>query len=86
MYLNVSFLDTEPKFVSLLRSPGIDSKPGQPYLTYRSARLYRLADSIPWNREHLQIRAQYMLGQIKETMVSDCFLTISPYVGYEIEI
>jgi hypothetical protein len=40
MYLNVSFFDTVPEFVSLLRSPGIDSKPGQPYLTFRSARLH----------------------------------------------
>jgi hypothetical protein len=32
---------------------GIDSQPGgpvrQPYLTYRPARLHRLAESIPWN-------------------------------------
>ncbi len=37
-----------------LRSPGIDSQSGgpvrQPYLTYRPARLHRLAKSIPWNR------------------------------------
>ncbi len=50
---NVYFLP-EPKFVNLLRSPGIDSQPGgpvrQPYLTYRPARLHRLAESIPWNR------------------------------------
>ncbi len=45
---------TEPVFVNLLRSPGIDSQPRgtvrQPYLTYRAARLNRLAESIPWNR------------------------------------
>jgi hypothetical protein len=29
----------EPKFVNLLRSPGIDSQERQPYLTYRPARL-----------------------------------------------
>jgi hypothetical protein len=44
----------EPEFVNLLRSPGIDSKPGgpvrQPYLTYRPDRLHELAESIPWNR------------------------------------
>ncbi len=38
---------SEPEFVNLLR---IDSKPcgpsRQPYLTYRPARLYRLAESI----------------------------------------
>ncbi len=35
---------SEPEFVNLLRSPGINSQPGrpvrQPYLTYRPARLY----------------------------------------------
>jgi hypothetical protein len=40
----------EPKFVNLLRSPRIDSQPGepvrQPYLTYRHARRHRLAESI----------------------------------------
>ncbi len=44
----------ELEFVNLLRSPGIDSQPDgsgkQPYLTYRPARLHRLAESIPWNR------------------------------------
>ncbi len=38
----------EPGFVNLLRSPGIDSQPGgpvrQPCLTYRPARLHRLAE------------------------------------------
>jgi hypothetical protein len=63
---------SEPVFVILLRSPGIDSKPGglvlQPYLMYRPARLHsmivhRLAESIPWNRflKRLQIRALYTL-------------------------
>ncbi len=37
----------EPKFVNLLRSPGIDSQPVQPYLTYRPARLHRLARENP---------------------------------------
>jgi hypothetical protein len=45
---------TEPVFLNILRSPGIDSQSGgqvrQPYLTYRPARLYRLSESIPWNR------------------------------------
>ncbi len=44
----------EPVFVNLIRSPGIDFQPGgsirQPYLTYRPARLHRLAESIPWHR------------------------------------
>ncbi len=48
-------LDPEPEFVNLLRSPGIGFQPGrrplrQPYLTYRPAKLHRLAESIPWNR------------------------------------
>jgi hypothetical protein len=47
-------LCTEPVFVDLLRSPGIDSQPGgsvrQPYLSYRPARLHRLAESVPRNR------------------------------------
>ncbi len=41
----------EPVFENLLRSPGIDSRPGlpvrDPYLSYRPARLHRLAASIP---------------------------------------
>jgi hypothetical protein len=48
---------TEPVSVNFLRRPGIDSQPvgpvrlvRQPYLTYRPARLHRLAESIPWNR------------------------------------
>ena len=45
---------SEPDFVKLLKSPGIDSKPvgpvRQPYMTYWPARLHRLAELIPWNR------------------------------------
>ncbi len=45
---------TEPVFVGLLRSPGIDSQPGEPvqkpFQSYRPARLHRLTASIPWNR------------------------------------
>jgi hypothetical protein len=45
---------TEPEFVNILRSLGIDSQPGrpvrQPYLTHWPARLHRLAESIPWDR------------------------------------
>jgi hypothetical protein len=47
-------LYTEPVFLNLLRSLWIDSQPGgpvrQPYLTFRPARLHRLAESIPRNR------------------------------------
>jgi hypothetical protein len=53
----------EPEFVNLLRSPGIDFQPGgpvrQPYLTYKPARLYSLAESIPGILKCLQIRAQF---------------------------
>ncbi len=49
---------TEPVFVNLLRSPGIDSKPGgpirQPFLSYpvvpSCQATHRLAESIPQNR------------------------------------
>ncbi len=45
---------SEPVFVNLLRSPGIDSQPGgpvqKPYLSYRPAMLHRLAESNPRNR------------------------------------
>jgi hypothetical protein len=48
------YYSTEPVFLNLLRCPGIDSQPGetvrQPYLTYRTARLHRLAELIRWNR------------------------------------
>jgi hypothetical protein len=47
-------VETEPVFVNLLRSPGVDSQPGgperQPYFSYLSARLHRLAESISRNR------------------------------------
>jgi hypothetical protein len=46
--------EPEPVFVDLVRSLRIDSQPGgpvlQPYLSYRHARLHRLAKSIPRNR------------------------------------
>ncbi len=45
---------SEPVFVNLLRSPGIDSLPGgpvrQPYSSYWPGRLHRLAESISRNR------------------------------------
>ncbi len=47
-------MQTKPEFVNILRSLGIDSQPGrpvrQPCLTHRPARLYWLAESIPWDR------------------------------------
>jgi hypothetical protein len=53
-YRNNFHLPAEPEFWNLLRSPGIDSHPGESvrpsYLTYRSARLHCLAESIPWNQ------------------------------------
>jgi hypothetical protein len=52
--LNEMQRSSKPEFVNLLGSPGIDSQPGgpvrQPSLTYRPARLHRLAESIPWHR------------------------------------
>jgi hypothetical protein len=54
LLLRMAAPGTEPVFLNLFRSPGIDSQPGgsvrQPYLMYRTARLHRLAESIPWNR------------------------------------
>ncbi len=50
---NAILLMPEPVFVDLLRSPGIDfqGRPvRQPCLSYRIARLHRLAESIPRNR------------------------------------
>ncbi len=53
--------DSEPVFVNLFRSPGIDSQPSGPvrkaYLTYWPARLHRLAESISGLLTRLQIRA-----------------------------
>ncbi len=42
----------EPVFVNILRNPGFDSQPVRPvpYLSYRPARLHRVAKSIPRNR------------------------------------
>jgi hypothetical protein len=54
---------TEPVFVNLLRSPGIDFPilagryDSTTYLSYRPARLHRLVESIPGLHKRLQIRA-----------------------------
>jgi hypothetical protein len=44
----------EPVFVDLLRTPGVDSQHGGPvrqhYLSYRPARIDRLAESVHRNR------------------------------------
>jgi hypothetical protein len=54
VHYNITFRELELEYVNLLRSPGIDSQPGepirQPYLKYRPARPHRLAESIPLNR------------------------------------
>jgi hypothetical protein len=46
--------EAEPVFVNLLRSPGIDLRPGgpvrRPYLSNWPARLHSLAESIPRNQ------------------------------------
>jgi hypothetical protein len=59
--INICNKDLEPVFVNLLRSLGMNSKPGgpvrQPYLSCRTARLHRLAESIPGLLKRLQIRA-----------------------------
>ncbi len=49
---------SEPVFVNLLRSPGIDSGGPirQPYLTYQPTRLHMLAESIPGLLKRLEIR------------------------------
>ncbi len=48
------YMYTEPVFVNLVRSPGIDSHPCGPerqsHFSYRPARIHRLAESIPRNR------------------------------------
>jgi hypothetical protein len=63
------FFISEPKFVNLLRSPGIDSEPSglvkQPYLTYWPARLHRLSESIPWNRFFGSIPVLHKRSQIR---------------------
>jgi hypothetical protein len=57
----LSFIGSEPVFANLLRSPRIDSQPGgpvrQPYLSYRPAKLHRLAESTPGLLKRLKIRA-----------------------------
>jgi hypothetical protein len=53
LHFKTQYWTSEPVFVDLLRSPGIDSQPGgtvrQPYLAYRPARLQKQAKSIPRN-------------------------------------
>jgi hypothetical protein len=52
---------SEPEFLNLLRSPGIDSQPGgpvrQPLFNVPAARLQKLAESIPRLLKRVQIRA-----------------------------
>jgi hypothetical protein len=60
------FNDIRARICKPYKEPGIDSQLGgsvrQPYLTYRPARLHRLAESIPCTDhglvKRLQIRAQ----------------------------
>jgi hypothetical protein len=60
-------MGSEAKFVNLLRSPGIDSQPDGPvqqsFLTYRPARLQRLAEGL---LKCLQIRALEFWNKQKE--------------------
>jgi hypothetical protein len=50
-FSTIILVRSEPIFVNLLRSPGIDSQPDgpvrQPYLTYRPTKLHRLGELIP---------------------------------------
>jgi hypothetical protein len=67
---------SEPVFLNLLRSPGINSQPGgpvqQPYLTDRPVRLsYRLAESIHLNR---------FLGSLNDYKYGLCMHTQSDFV------
>jgi hypothetical protein len=66
----------EPVSVNLYRSPGIDSQPGgpvqKPYLTYRPARLHRLAESVSWNR---------FLGSLNINKFGLCMLASAWRVG-----
>ncbi len=76
----------ELEFVNLLRSPGIDSQPGRPirkpYLTYRPARLHRLAESIPGLLTRLQIRALRSFD-LSQPWVAPIIQTVSlSYVYY----
>ncbi len=52
--MQIHGLWSEPEFINLLRSPGIDSQPcgpvRKPFLKYRPAKLHRLTKSIPRNR------------------------------------
>jgi hypothetical protein len=66
--------ETEREFVNLLRSPGIDTQPGgpvrQPYLTYRPAGLYRLAESILCNRILSSLSVYKKRALIPRTVIS----------------
>ncbi len=75
---------SDPEFVNLLRSPGIDSQLGglarQPYLTYRPARLHRLSESIPGLLKRLQIRA-LKLGRTNIRHIDDAVYFTSILFG-----
>jgi hypothetical protein len=58
---SLDMVPSDPEFVNLVSSQGIDSQRGgpvrQPYLTYRPAWLHKLSESIPGLLKRLQIRA-----------------------------
>ncbi len=76
---------SEPVFVNLLRSPGINSQPGgplrQPYLTYRPVRLHSLAESINWNR-FLGSLNDYKYGLCMHTQSDFVFLLCQPFFDH----
>jgi hypothetical protein len=71
----IVYNNTEPVLVDLLRSPGIDFQPGgpvrQPYLSYRLARLHRLAESILRNRFLGSINV-YKYGLCSKRIITGC--------------
>ncbi len=76
----------EPVFVGLLRSPGIDSQPGGPkrqnYLSYRPAKLHRLAESIPLNRFLSSINVyKYGLRSPFQGIDSVCLFSLASWYG-----
>jgi hypothetical protein len=66
---------TEPVFVNLLRSPGIDSQPDgpvrHPYLSYRPAMPHRQVESNPRNRFLVSLNVyKYGLSTLSSTSQS----------------
>ncbi len=83
--ITLKFMSSEPEFLNLLGSPGIDSQPGgrvrQPYLSYRPAKPHWMAESIPRNPYSSElIQRLHKLYNLLTSIISTQRASSSPYI------